>query len=459
MPKRRANKKKKLNILWGSEQPIRPTGYGVVSRNLCKRLVARGHTVNVMGWDYNGEPMKHEEGWSMVHAGMANWGGETSGGPNTPTVLESHIMDLKPDVYFSLIDCWYVGHAVVSTNQMGVPYVGYFPMDGYPISYAWKDILKMIHTPLWMAHFGKNIFTDFVKQYHSGGSADKELRDPVLDRYLENTGEVLWHGVDSDVFAPMGDLEKIEIKKRMGIGHFDFTFLHVGRNANRKQIPRLLEAFKIFLDQIDDPDRVGLLIHCGDPHDTKGMGGWNLPLMVKQMGLHKNIKFTDRGSNPLYGLSREELAMVYGVSDVHVLSTSGEGFGVPSAEAMSCGLPIILPDNSTGPELTGAHPDQKQEVEEKGLARTERGWIVRNLTTVTGPKWGVNMGLVDILALSRAMKDAYDNPDLVKDVGANARVWAIENLDWDMLTDQLESILYKAAETEHPLAGNSTMGV
>lgn len=450
------NRTQKLNILWGSEQPIRPTGYGVVSREICKRLVARGHTVNIMGWDYNGEPMKHEEGWSLVHAGMRNWGGENISGPNSPTVLESHLQTLKPDVYFSLIDCWYCGHAVISTNRMNVPYVGYFPMDGWPISYAWKDILKMIHTPLWMAQYGKKIFTDFISEYHSSGSANRDLRDPILDRFLENTGEVLWHGVDVDVFAPMGDLEKTTMKKQMGVGHWDLIFSSVGRNTNRKQIPRLLNALKMMLKNVEDPERIGLLIHCGDPHDISGMGGWNLPLMVKQMGLENNVKFTDRGSNPLYGLSREELAMIYGISDVHVLATGGEGFGIPSAEAMSCGLPIILPDNSTGPELVGVDPSQKDDLETKGYIRANRGWLIKNKTSITGPKFGVNMGLVDIDGLANAMLDAYNNPDLIKDLGGDARVWAIENLEWDIITDQVEKILIEASNSPHPLGLNAT---
>ena len=58
---------KKLRILWGSEQPTRPTGYGTVTREICKRLVERGHEVFIMGWDYNGEDFKHEEGWTCWH--------------------------------------------------------------------------------------------------------------------------------------------------------------------------------------------------------------------------------------------------------------------------------------------------------------------------------------------------------------------------------------------------------
>ena len=183
-------------------------------------------------------------------------------------------------------------------------------------------------------------------------------------------------------------------------------------------------------------------------------GGWDLPLTLRQMNLMDNVRFTDKGNNPLMGLSREELAMVYAVSDVHVLATGGEGFGVPSAEAMSTGIPIILPDNSTGPELTGGFLAATQEVVE-----ADRGWLVKCATEICGGKWSVNMGLVDIEALQSAMQSAIDNPDLVAEMGRNARDFAVENLDWEVITDQAEQILIKASKTEHPLGRLASRGM
>lgn len=446
---------KKLKILWGSEQPTRPTGYGTVTRELAKRLVAMGHEVYVMGWDYNGEPFKHEEGWTMIHSGISGFGSEKMAGAGSPTILDYHLQTLKPDVYISLIDAWYIGHAVVSTNKANVPYVAYLPIDGFPISYAWKDIIKMLHTPLWMANYGKEVFADFISEYSSVGSANKDLLDPVLDRYIENTGDVLYHGVDNEVFIPLDEDVKLQTKKDFGIDHFDFVFLCVARNTNRKQHPRLLEAFSNLLKQVPNPEKIALLLHCGDANDTMGMGGWNLPVLAKQMGLENNVRFTDKGDNPLFGLSREELALVYGVADVHVMATGGEGFGIPTIEGMACGLPTILPDNSTGTELVGVENNKSDSPFEKG----QRGWLVRNATTITGPKWGVKMGLVDIDALTMAMKDSIDDDIFRLDAGESARNWVVETCDWDWLAKQTESILLNASQSEHPLGKFSTLGM
>ncbi len=429
-----------VRILWGSEQPTRPTGYGIVTRNLIRRLVAKGHEVYVMGWDYNGEDFKHEEGWTMVHAGISGYGSEKLAGPNSPTVLEATIKRLDVDIVVSLIDPWYIGGSVMSTNKMGVPYLAYLPIDGFPISPQWKDILKMVHTPMWMSKFGEKTFMEFVNKYSSGGTVSAENRDGMLDRYLTEKTPILYHGVELDIFKPVEEEEKLDLKKKMGIT-WDFTFLSVARNTNRKQIPRLFEAFSLFLERQGNPN-VGMVLHCGDPSDTFGMGGWNLPAFVAQFDLKDKIAFSDTSSNPLSGLTTVEMARLYQSADVHVMATAGEGFGIPSAEAMACGIPIILPDNSTGPELVGVGPQK-------------RGWLVDSATHITGPEWGVNMKLVDIEKLAWAMTTAYEQDQERKECGERARVYAEKNFNWDKLTDQLESQIIKTAIAIHPLGGLS----
>jgi len=430
-----------VRILWGSEQPTRPTGYGIVTRNLIKRLVKKGHEVFVMGWDYNGEDFKHEEGWTLVHAGISGYGSENLGGPGSTTILDATIKRLEPDIYVSLVDPWLVGHSVVSTNKVGLPYLAYLPIDGFPISPAWKDILKMMHTPMFMSKFGQKTFEDFISEYSSSGIVAADKRDGMLDRYLTEKSPVLYHGVELDIFKPVSDEEKLELKKKMGL-KWDFVFTSVARNTNRKQIPRLLEAFSLFLDQQNYPKDVGLVLHCGDPTDTFGMGGWNLPALITQYGLEDYVAFSDTSANPLMGLTKEEMARLFQTCDVHIMATGGEGFGIPSAEAMACGKPIILPDNSTGPELVGIGP-------------ARRGWLVDSATHIVGPQWGVTMTLVDIQELAWAMVSAYEDTEERKEMGIRARKFAEDNFDWDILTSQLENQIIKTAIKLHPLGGLS----
>lgn len=391
-----------------------------------------------MGWDYNGEDFTHEEGWTMTHVGVQGYGSERMkrGGM---TVLEYQMARLKPDVYISLIDPWFIGHAVVSTNQLGIPYLAYLPVDGDPLSFSWKDILKMLHTPVWMSNYGAAQWDRFCETYNSKGSATEIIRDPALDCRADQENAVIYHGVDLETFHPLTTEEKKMKRIRLGID-FDTLFLSVGRNTNRKQIPRLLDAFRLMLDKHPEPEKVGLMLHVGDPTDTMGMGGWNLEMLVQEKGLHDNVAFTDNSDNPLFGLSREEMAQLYQLSDVHILTTGGEGFGIPTAEAMACGLPVILPDNSTGPELVG---------------EDERGLLVPCVTKITGPRWGVDLGLVDIEACADAMLTLALDPELRQGLGEAGRKFAEERFDWEKLTDQFESLIAKALAEGHPLGNNA----
>ena len=426
-------------ILWGSEQPTRPTGYGVVSREIIKRLIKDyGHEIHVIGWDHNGEPIKHEEGWTMLHAGLQGFGGEPlnkSQPDNSPTVLDMHINMVKPDIYLSLIDCWFIGHAVLTCNRERLPYIAYTPIDGWPISYQWANILGNVHTPLFMSEFGKKEFAKFVEIYNTeSGTGAHAKRLEELNRFIKDAGPMIYHGVDEEVFKMRSTTEKENYRKQLGIGH-ETLLVSVGRNGNRKQIPRLLEALKLAVEKEPNAD-IGLILHCGDPTDSAGMGGWNLPQLVEELGLTERVRFSDSTSNPLFGVSREELSMLYGMSDAHILATAGEGFGIPSAEAMSCGLPIILPDNSTGPELVG----------EKG----ERGWLIPCDTHITGPKWGVNMELVNIEAMADAILEVHNNKKDVRKKGKAARQFVEKNLTWDIIAKQFHELIEATIAKDTP---------
>ena len=119
----------KLKILWGSETPTQPTGYAIVTRELSKRLCERGHEVSVIGWNYNGEEIKHEEGWSLLHAGIGNFGADALG--TNMTVIDYHMKMVEPDIFVSLVDPWYIGHMVRSANVHQTPHLAYLPIDGF----------------------------------------------------------------------------------------------------------------------------------------------------------------------------------------------------------------------------------------------------------------------------------------------------------------------------------------
>ena len=434
-----------MRILWGSEQPTRHTGYGRVTRELAKRFVAAGHEVFIMGWEYTGEDFKHEEGWTLVDCGIPDgkFGGEKILGDRGPSILERNLAKYKPDVYVSLIDIWSIPHAVQSCNQAGIPYVAYLPIDGAPIPKQWADILKHLHTPLFMSEFGLQQFNEFV--------AEMSQIDPAWNYYTENPASFIHHGVDIQTFKPIGEDEKVEVRNALNIpDEWETVFLSVGRNVNRKQTPRLLEAFKLAVDKAKDPDSLGLILHTGDPENVWNQG-WHLPSLIERLGLVGKVRFSDTDSNPCLGLLNEDLSKLYGIADAHVLATGGEGFGLPTVEAMACGVPSIIPNNSTGRELIEA--DTSDINHQRGYVKGQNGLLVRCSTTVAGHGFGVEMGLVDIQSLSNALLEIHTMKQKKRvSMKVKARISAEKVWDWDIIADTFISRLTTAAETPHPLA-------
>ena len=432
-----------MRILWGSEQPTRQTGYGRVTRELAKHFVAAGHEVFVMGWEYTGEDFKHEEGWTLVDCGIPDgkFGGELILGDKGPTVLERNLHRYQPDVYVSLTDIWHIPHAIKSCNAAKIPYVAYMPIDGTPIPEAWGDILKHLHTPLFMSGFGGEQFSRFVQQMAE--------TDPAWNHYIENPAASILHGVDTEIFKPISADEKAAIRERLNVPpEWKTIFSSVGRNVNRKQLPRLLEAFNLFLEKSDGAD-AGMILHTGDPENHWQLG-WHLPSLIKRLGLEGRVIFSDIDANPCLGLPTTDLAQLYQIADAHILATGGEGFGLPSLEAMACGIPIILPDNSTGPELI--RPEAGNIHNNRGYLLGENGILVRCATSIAGSGFGVQMGLVDISALAEAMAFIH-GANINKNetaFGKNGRELA-ESLSWSNIADQFIVALEKAAGSDHHL--------
>jgi glycosyltransferase involved in cell wall biosynthesis len=67
---------------------------------------------------------------------------------------------------------------------------------------------------------------------------------------------------------------------------------------------------------------------------------------VDQLGLGKHVHFV--GSVP-----DEDLPLFYAASELYVLPSLHEGFGIPSLEAMACGVPVIVAPTGALPEVVG----------------------------------------------------------------------------------------------------------
>ena len=149
---------------------------------------------------------------------------------------------------------------------------------------------------------------------------------------LENIS-VVHPGVD-EMFKPLPDSEVEDFKVSRDISQP--YFLHVGTLQPRKNIPLLIDAFA----ELDRTD-VDLILVGG-----KGWSYNEIFDRVKTHGLENRIRFTGY-------VSDAELVKWYNGAVALVLPSEYEGFGMPAAQAMACGTPVIASNSSALPEVTG----------------------------------------------------------------------------------------------------------
>ena len=122
----------------------------------------------------------------------------------------------------------------------------------------------------------------------------------------------------------------------------------MGRNQWRKNIFGLVEAF----DQFRQGKDALLYLHTHPTDDLHG--GGNILEMLNDRGMKLGRDYlTPPPYSQEVGFSRDDLNQIYNFMDVYCSMSYAEGFGLPVIEAMLAGTPVVVPDNTTMPELLG----------------------------------------------------------------------------------------------------------
>jgi glycosyltransferase involved in cell wall biosynthesis len=186
---------------------------------------------------------------------------------------------------------------------------------------------------------------------------------------------VVHNGIDTDLFRPMPDVER-----REGL------ILYVGNSEDRNKGARyLIEALNLL--QNDRRDYQLAIV------DHKRERLKLVPRLVQQYGLSSRVRFMGH-------LETEDLVRLYNQATLVVSPSLYEGFGLPAAEAMSCGTPVIATTGGAFPEI---------------IDHQETGWLV--------PPG-------DAPAIADAIRMMMDAPDLRDRLGRAARHAIVERFSW-----------------------------
>jgi glycosyltransferase involved in cell wall biosynthesis len=115
--------------------------------------------------------------------------------------------------------------------------------------------------------------------------------------------------------------------------------LFVGTIEPRKNLPTLIRAFHELIGKYKAQADLAIV----------GKQGWlydQVYQLVGDLGLEKRVRFLGR-------VPSADLPHLYNASQMLVLPSYYEGFGLPPLEAMACGVPVVVSESSAIPEVVG----------------------------------------------------------------------------------------------------------
>lgn len=163
----------------------------------------------------------------------------------------------------------------------------------------------------------------------------RDLLD-LVDSRVDTRIAVIPEGVEP-TFRPIDrDAATRQVRDKFGLDRPYFLF--VGTLEPRKNLPRLLRAFRQFAERAGE---------AGPVLAIAGSRGWlseDLDDAARPLG--DRARFLGR-------VDGEDLVALYNAAHAHVLVSLYEGFGLPALEAMACGCPTLVADGAALAEVVG----------------------------------------------------------------------------------------------------------
>ncbi|MGH7021501.1 MAG: glycosyltransferase family 4 protein, partial [Brevundimonas sp.] len=200
-----------------------------------------------------------------------------------------------------------------------------------------------------LGRFFWNLKTWLARRTAAGFTTVSEAAREEIVRYLKiprDRIEVVLEAADP-IFARVSDAARLaEMRSRLALPSDHRLLLYVGGLAPHKNLLRLARAFaKAAADPVLDDLS---LVFVGDPE-----GG----------GFHSNyqeLKALVDGDGRLAGrvhftgfVSDDDLVSLYSAAHVVAMPALSEGFGLPAAEAIACGTPVIATGGGAVAEVVG----------------------------------------------------------------------------------------------------------
>ena len=240
-------------------------------------------------------------------------------------VLHYALDDFQPDIVLTVQDFWMLPKiSFVLAHPGKFKWIHWGTLDSEPLDFYSRESLKWMHYCFWQSHFGAIECKQIV---------------PGL------MGEVIYPSVDPKIFHK---LDKEKLKKQFKLDGINVLICNA-RGQQRKNVPVLLDAFKQVIKEVPNTT---LILSSGIKRtktDSGELDGYDLERFVHELELVDYVLLPrSRNAGPI---DDKTLNIQYNLSDINILPSWGEGFGLPFIEAGICSVPSVGVDHSAVREI------------------------------------------------------------------------------------------------------------
>jgi UDP-glucose:(heptosyl)LPS alpha-1,3-glucosyltransferase len=196
-----------------------------------------------------------------------------------------------------------------------------------------------------------------------------------------NNVDIAYHGLDLERFQPARrETLRADARRELALAPGDFVLLLIGNDWNSKGLPCLLSA----ASRLSGASFSILVVGSDNPAPFQET--------IQKLGLADRVHFLP---------PRPDVEFYYAAADTYASPTLEDSFGLPVAEAMACGLPVVTSCAAGVSEIIHSGED---------------GFVLES------PE--------DVLALSNILQELAQSPQLREDIAGKAVATARE-LTWE----------------------------
>ena len=403
-------------------------GQGVYIKNVAAGLAKRGHKVDVIGGepypdliDHPGIRLQKLPGLNLYAASNAftafqprflssftdtfEWLSMNSGGFPEPYTFGRRVyrwLAEHSSNYDIIHDNQTLSPGILKLQQAGLPLV---TTIHHPITFDRDIALANCDKPTLRVlirrwHHFLNMQTRVAKRLHHIVTVSENSKKDIAVAFDVDPSRVslVYNGIDTAVFCPR---ENIVRQNRLII-------TTASADQPLKGTQHLIPAFAALRQTFPDLK----MIFIGKPKE-----GGTTQALINELGVAESIEF-------IHGVSETAIVNLYAQATMAVVPSEYEGFGLPAAEAMACGVPVVVTDGGALPEVVA--------------------------------QAGITVAKADPDALRHAMQSLLEDPNRREELGHQGRARVMAKFSSHVVAQQLENYYYSVlAKTPSSQANKS----